>query len=81
MNPFGVIYSFQFVFMLACAAFYYRAAEIEDAPRLVWLGMSMGVYLLTWVWLGWGLVGNLLGQAALLIAIAAVRLLREQLSR
>ena len=72
----GPIYSFEFVLLLACAVFYYKAAEIEDAPRLLWSGLSVGVYLLTWRVLGWGLLGCLLGQVGLLVGIAGIRALR-----
>jgi hypothetical protein len=67
--------------MLACAVFYYRAADIEDAPRLLWSGLSILLYLLTWLWLGWGVLANLLAQVALLIGIAIVRVMRERMGR
>jgi hypothetical protein len=77
----GPIYSYQFVIMLACAVFYYRAADIEDAPQLLWAGLSVLLYLLTWLWLGWGVLANLLAQVALLIGIAIVRVMRERIGR
>jgi hypothetical protein len=78
MNPFGIFYSFQFVLMVACAFFYYKAGEIDNAPSMLWAGISVVIYLLTWLWLGWGLVLNFLAQLVLLIAIAVVRFLWEQ---
>ena len=79
MNPFGIIYSFQFILMLACAVFYYRAADLENAPALLWAGISFGVYALTWLWLGWGMLGNLFAQILLLIGIAIFRVIRERM--
>lgn len=47
MNPFGYFYSFQFVMLLACAAFYYKAAEMEGASGFLWSALSVGVFILT----------------------------------
>jgi uncharacterized membrane protein YdcZ (DUF606 family) len=78
MNPFGPFYSIQFVLLLLCAGGYYKAAEVEDAPALLWAGMSAGVFLLTWRVFGWATLGNLLGQVALLAGITLVRLLLDK---
>ena len=70
------IYSVQFVLLLTCAIFWYRAADLEDAPRFVWSGLSVGIFLLTWRLFGWGWLGCLSGQVGLLAGITLVRVLR-----
>lgn len=70
------LYSFQFVFLLLCAAFYFKAAEYEDARPLLWAGLSVVVYLVTWMLLSWGLIGCLASQAALFGAITLLRVIR-----
>jgi hypothetical protein len=73
MNPLGRIYSFQFVFLIAFAQIFYRAARIDDAPPLVWAGLSIIIYLVTWIFLSWGVLGCIIGQVLLFFAIAIVR--------
>jgi hypothetical protein len=78
MNPFGMFYSFQFVLLVACAGLYYKAAEIENASGILWAGLSVMTFALTWLFLHWGMIGNLFGQAVLLVAITLVRVLRDR---
>lgn len=77
-NPLGGLYSLSLVLLLACAAFYYKAAEMEDEPRLLWSGLSVLIYLVTWRVFSWGWMGCLGGQVGLLAAITAVRVLRDR---
>jgi Na+/H+ antiporter NhaC len=70
-------FSFQAIVMLVCAAAYYRTAEVENVSGILWAGMSVGVYLLTWLVLGWGYLGNLIGQALLLGGITIYRAVRD----
>jgi len=77
MNPLGLLYSIQFVLLLCFAAGYYKAAEIENASGILWAGLSVVIFLITWRLFGWGVPGILLGQAALLGGITAVRVLRD----
>jgi len=77
-NPLGPFYSFQFVFLLVCATAYYKRAELEDSSGIVWAGMSVGVYMLTWRWLGWGYAGNLFAQAVLFGGITLWRVWQDQ---
>jgi hypothetical protein len=70
-----VKYAFLFVMLLACATFYYKAAEMERLSGFVWAGPSVLVFLLTWFWLSGGLFGCLAGQIALFGVITLVRLL------
>jgi hypothetical protein len=78
MNLFGYFYSLQFVMLVACAVFYYRAAVMEDSSGFLWSALSVLVFLLTWIVLSWGWLGCLLGQVALFAGITVVRVLRRQ---
>jgi hypothetical protein len=80
-NAFGMLYSFQFVFLLICATAYYRAADLEGRSGIVWAGMSVGMFMLTWRVLGWGYLGNLTGQLALFGAITLWRVVQHQRGR
>lgn len=72
---------FGFLMLAAYATFFYRAADFEKAPPLAWAGLSIGVYLVTWLYFGWGWLGNLLTQTALLVALGIARGIRKELSR
>lgn len=76
-NPFAYVYSAPFVLFLACAAFYYKAAEMEDSSGLLWSTLSVLVFLLTWIVFSWGWVGCLLGQGILFAGITVVRVARR----
>ena len=77
-NPLGPFYSFQTIALIVCAALYAKAADVEDESPVLWGGLSAGIYLATWCWLGWGFWANLGGQAGLLVAIAAYRVARDR---
>ncbi len=79
MNPLGPLYSVEFVLLIVALVFYYKVADIEDAPRWLWMGLSAGVYLFTWQVLHWGFIGCLLGQVGLFLGIAMYRVLRDQI--
>ncbi len=68
----------QVVVLVACATFYYRAAELERESGILWAGLSVLVFLLGWLALGWGLLGCIGGQVALFIGITLVRAVRSQ---
>lgn len=77
MNPFALIYSIEFVLLVVCMAIYYKAAEMEHEPALLWMGISVAVYVFTWRHLRWSWFGCLLGQFALASGIAVVRAINE----
>jgi len=77
-NPLGPIYSLDFVLLLICAVGYYKAAELENKTPMVWAGMSVGVFLITWRLFRWGIPGNLLGQVLLLAGITLGRVWRDR---
>jgi hypothetical protein len=77
VNPFAYFYSYQFVMLLACATFYYKAAEMEGSSGFLWSVLSVLIFILTWIVLTWGWLGCLLGQAGLFVGITVVRVLRK----
>lgn len=76
-NPLGPLYSIEFVVCVLGAIAWYKAAEVEGVTPWLWVGMSVAVYGLTWRYLGWGFVGNLLGQILLLAVVTGVRAWRS----
>ena len=78
VNLFYRLYSFKFVFLLACAGFFYKAAEFEDESAFLWTVLSVSIFIVTWIVFSWGWLGCLLGQFGLFVGIAVVRVLRKQ---
>ena len=76
-NPFGPLYSVDFVALVVCAAFWYRVAQLERDPPWVWAGLSIGVYALTWLKFGWGIPACLFGQLIVAAVITAHRVVRH----
>ncbi len=77
-NPLGPFYSFQFAFLLVFATAYYKMAELEGSSGIAWAGMSVGVYMFTWRWLGWSHAGNFFGQAVLFGGITLWRVWKDR---
>ncbi len=73
MEIFGV-YSLDTILIIAFAVLYYKAADIENASKLLWVGLSLIVSLATRI-LHPGLPWLILGQVALFFTIAVVRTL------
>jgi hypothetical protein len=73
----NLLYSIDFVLLLACAGVYYKAADVENVPPLLWAGLSAAIYFLTWRLLGWGIIGNLFGQGLLLAGITIFRVIKD----
>ena len=73
MEIFGA-YNLHTILTIVFAIFYYKAADIEKASKLLWTSLSIVVSLGTKI-LGWGLPGLILGQIALLFIIGIVRCL------
>jgi hypothetical protein len=71
-------YPFELILLLACAAGYYKAADIENASAILWCSLSLAVFFTTWFIIGWGIPGNLLGQFLLLCGITLARLWRDR---
>ena len=63
---------------LACAVFFYRAAEFEDESTWVWSGLSVLIFALTMFWLHCGWLGILLGQIGLFVGITFFRMWRSR---
>lgn len=79
-NPLGRLYTFDFILAVVCAVAWYRAADVEDVPPWYWVGLSAGAYAITWLGLGWGWLGNLSGQAGLLLAVTLFRAWRSEMN-
>lgn len=63
----------QVVVLLICAVTYWRLAEMEKISGWIWGVTSAASYLVTWRIFHYGVLGNFLGQAILLIVIGAAR--------
>ena len=61
----------------ACAAFFYRAAEIDGYSGVLWGGFSILISLGVYLGLNAGLFGIVLGQLGLFAAITLFRVWRE----
>jgi hypothetical protein len=74
--PFNLLY---IVVLLVCAAAYYRLADLDpEASAIIWTGLSLAMFLITWLILRWGLLGDLFGQFALFAGITLFRALRSR---
>jgi len=71
MEIFGV-YDFDTIFIIAFAIFFYKAADYENASKIVWAGLSIIVSLLSRIF-GFGLIGLISGQVMLFFVIAVIR--------
>ena len=71
MEIFGV-YSLDTIFIIAFAVFFYKAADYENASKIVWAGLSIIVSFLNRIF-GFGLIGLISGQIVLFFAIAVIR--------
>ena len=73
MEIFGV-YGLDTILIIAFAVLYYKAADIENASKLLWVGLSLTVSLAIRI-LSLGLPWLILGQVALFFVIAVIRAL------
>ncbi len=69
-------YTFEFVFTVVFAIFWYRAAVLEKAPALLWAALSAGLSLVIWQLLAGGTLMIILGQLGLFAGIVIVRMIR-----
>ena len=67
------MYSFSFVFLIVAAVFYFRAAEMENGPGVLWAALSVVISLVMGQVLRFGLLGMVFGQIALFIGITLYR--------
>jgi hypothetical protein len=63
--------------ILACAAFFYRAGEVDGYSGVLWGGLSILISLAVYLGLNGGLFGIVLGQLGLFAAITLYRVRRE----
>ncbi len=71
MEIFGV-YDFDTILIIAFAVFFYKAADHENASKILWVGLSIIVSFLNRIF-GFGLIGLISGQVVLFFAIAVIR--------
>ena len=71
MEIFGV-YDFDTILTIVFAVFFYKAAGYENASKILWVGLSIIVSLLSRIF-GFGLIGLISGQVVLFFAIAVIR--------
>jgi hypothetical protein len=81
MNLFSATDLLQFVLMMVCGFAFYRAAEVDNAPGVLWAGASLAVFAFTWIYWREGWIGNLLGQVFVFFGIAVVRAALEYRNR
>jgi hypothetical protein len=74
MELFRLLYSFDFVLLLAFAVFYYKAAYLEGTSTILWTGLSIIISLASIIF-SWGWLGLILGQVILFFAVGIVRTL------
>ena len=69
-------YSLTFLFLLACAVFFYRAGEFgrERSSGWAWTALSILISAAIWGWLHGGLIAVALGQVGLFAGITLCRL-------
>ncbi len=70
-------YSFNFILLVACAVFYYRAGVFERGPGLAWAALSILISLGIWFLLRGGFFSVLLGQVGLFVGITLYRYWRD----
>jgi cytochrome b len=64
--------------LVACAVFFYRAAESEGESVWIWCGLSLLISAVTLFWLHWGWLGAFSCQLALFVGITLIRMCREK---
>ena len=76
--PDGMFYTFSFAAMIVFAVFFYRAGDLEGAPKIFWAALSVAISLAIWQWLKWGTLAMVFGQVLLFLAIGFIRALRKR---
>jgi hypothetical protein len=73
-----MIPGFGLVIMLACAAFFYRAAEEEHSSGIVLAAVSIGLWFAAAYLLAFGWLGCILFQIGLFAALTARNVMRDK---
>lgn len=63
--------------LLACAFFFFRAADLEGKPGLPWALLSAAVYIITPTF-GWSVIAKLIGQVLLFVLMGVMRAIFSQ---
>jgi CHASE2 domain-containing sensor protein len=81
MNLFSPTDVLLFLLMMACGFGFYRLAEVDNAPGILWAGASVAAFAFSWLYLREGWIGNLVGQVFVFFGIAVVRAARDYRNR
>jgi hypothetical protein len=76
-----MIPGFGLVIMLACAAFFYRAAEEEHSSGIVLAAISIGLWFATAYVLNVGWLGHILIQVGLFAALTVRNVMKDKTKR
>ena len=69
---------FMALLMLGSVSFYYKVGESEYTSGLLLGGLSLLVWLVTWLALGWGALGCILGQVGIFAVLTAINIIRDR---
>ncbi len=67
-----------FFLLIACTAFFYKAAELDGSSGFVTPFMSLALWLSASYFLGWGLLGCFMTQVFLFVAITIWNILTDK---
>ena len=67
-----------FFLLIACTAFFYKAAKLEGSSGFVTPFMSLALWLSASYFLGWGLLGCFMTQVFLFVAITIWNILTDK---
>jgi hypothetical protein len=76
-----LFYSFNFILLVACAVFFYRAGEFERTSGMAWAGLSILISIAIWSLLRGGFFSVLLGQVGLFVGITLYRYWKNPIGR
>lgn len=69
---------FMALLMLGSVSFYYKVGESEYTSGLLLGGLSLLVWLATWLVMAWGPLGCILGQVGIFAVLTAVNIIRDR---
>lgn len=64
--------------IVACMACFAKGAELDERSKVVWAGLSLGVWLAFTQFFIDGIVGGLVSQVLLFVGLTVAGLLRER---